>query len=74
MRAPDDRFFGPGPHNDPNPCEFHGSDSWLLVDAVVAIFTGVATIALVVLRHPYKILSFAIFLAVLGTILHWWTP
>jgi hypothetical protein len=80
MRAPDDRPMGPGPHDGLDPGELHSSDGWVLVDAVITIFTGVATILLVVLRHPFKVrhpfrlLFFAILIVIVGTIAGWWTP
>lgn len=60
--------------DEDNPCAFHDSDTWLVVDAALAIVAGMATIVLVVLRHPFKIVGFGILLAVVGTILGWWAP
>jgi hypothetical protein len=74
MRAPDGRPLGPGPHDDLDPCAFHSSDGWVLVDALITILTGVATILLVVVRHPFRFLALAILIAVIGTITGWWTP
>jgi hypothetical protein len=50
------------------------SDRWGLLDAVVAIVMGVWTILAVVFRHAFTILAAVVVLAVVGTILGWWTP
>jgi hypothetical protein len=70
-----DRPLSAGFHDTgENPCEFHDSDSWLLVDALLAILAGVATILLVLVRHPFRLVGFAILLAVVGTVAGWWVP
>lgn len=69
-----DRDFEPGPNVDPRLCEFHNSDGWLIVDALISIFTGFATIVLVVLRHLVRVLFVVVLIAVIGTIAGWWTP
>jgi hypothetical protein len=74
MNARDDRLIGPGPPVDPNPCEFHTSDTWVVVDALIAIVTALATIFVVAIRHPFRILSMVILIATIGTIAGWWTP
>jgi hypothetical protein len=71
---PEDRPLGPGPHDGLNPCDFHSSDGWVLVDAVITVFSGMATILLVALRHPFKLLLFAILIVIIGTITGWLTP
>jgi len=63
-----------------DPCEPHRTDGWVLIDAVITIFTGVATIVLVVLRqplkarHPFRLLFIATLIVVVGTVAGWWTP
>ena len=74
MKPHDDRVFGPGPHDDLNPCEFHTSDGWVLVDAMLAILTGVATIVLVVFRRPLRIFFLVVAIATIGAIAGWWAP
>jgi hypothetical protein len=74
MRAHDGQPPRPGPRDDFDPCEFHSSDGWVLVEALITILTGVATILLVVVRHPFRFLAFVILIAVIGTITGWWTP
>lgn len=69
-----DREFEPGLHTDPRLCEFHSSDTWLLVDALISIFAGVATILLVALRHILRIMVVVVIVAVIGTAAGWWVP
>ena len=69
-----DREFEPGLHTDPRLCEFHSSDAWLLVDAMISIFAGVATILLVALRHLVRIVLVVAVIAVIGTVAGWWVP
>lgn len=69
-----DRDFDPGRRTDPRLCEVHGSDAWLVVDALVSILAGLVTILLVVLRHAIRILFWLIVVAVVGTVAGWWVP
>ena len=76
MSSREDRLVGPGPgpHTDTSPCDFHTSDTWVVVDALIAIVTALATIGVVLLRHPFRVLSIVILVATIGTILGWWVP
>lgn len=69
-----DREFEPGLHVDPRLCELHSSDAWLLVDALISILVGLATILLVALRHALRILLALVVIAVIGTLAGWWVP
>jgi hypothetical protein len=72
---PQDRPFSAGfDGTNDNPCEFHDSDSWLLVDALLTILAGFVTILFVLLRHPFRLVGFAVLLATVGTIAGWWVP
>ncbi len=44
-------------------------DLWLLVEGVVAIVTGVMTILLVALHHPFRITRLV---SLIGTFMGWW--
>jgi hypothetical protein len=44
-------------------CEIHGSDTWVIADAIVAIVTAVLTIAVVFLRHPFVTLFLGLLVA-----------
>jgi hypothetical protein len=74
VNARDDRIVGPDSPVDPNLCQFHSSDTWVVVDALIAIVTALATIFVVAIRHPFRIISIAILIATIGTIAGWWTP
>ena len=65
---------GRSPYGDTEPCEFHQSDGWLMVDALISILAGFATIVLVLFRHPFKLLGAFIVIGVIGTLIGWWTP
>jgi len=56
------------------PCELEHSDSWLLVDALLTILAGVATILFVLARHPFRLVGIALLIAVVGTVAGWWVP
>jgi hypothetical protein len=74
VTPPFDREFEPGRHPDPRLCELHGSDAWLLVDALVSILVGLVTILLVVLRHLIRILFWLVVIGMIGTVAGWWVP
>ena len=76
MNPAHDWDFEPGQsqHVDPRLCEFHTSDGWLVVDALISILTGVATIVLVALRHLLRIAVVVVAIAMIGTVAGWWVP
>lgn len=55
MSPAHDRHDGRNMHSPLSPymCEIHGSDTWVLADAIVTIVTAVLTIVVVFLRHPF---------------------
>jgi hypothetical protein len=52
----------------------HTPYRWGLLDAVVAIVLGLTTILLLVFRHPFRLMSLVIIVAMVGTVAGWWTP
>jgi hypothetical protein len=72
MRPYYHRSSGLGAHYWPYQCEFHSSDAWVLVDAVVTIIAAVVTIAVLLIRHPFSVLATAILAEVVGALMGWW--
>lgn len=72
MRPFQDGDYRPGARAYPCPCGYHPSDAWILVDTLLTIVASAVTILVLVLRHPFTVLTTLTVVWLVGAVTGWW--
>jgi hypothetical protein len=62
----------PRSHRCPYQYEVRGSDAWLLADAVFTVLAAAVTIVVLIVRHPFMVLTVALVAKLVGALAGWW--